>query len=241
MPKKEIDVRFLFERYCVEKQSPRRIALVLGVSEGTVRNRLRELGIPTRSSSEANTIRWQRLGKPGRLDPAVLVREYVEQGRSVEEIAEQFGLAPHTVRHHMDKAGIKRRSNAAFMRLRWAQQEWRARMTGGNHPGWKGGRKRHKGYVYVKCPGHPDANKEGYVFKHRLVMERKLGRRLKPEERVHHRNGRKMDNRPCNLDLFENNGAHIRHHAELRLSAFLIGWPWMIVLRALMKGYFQCR
>lgn len=52
------------------------------------------------------------------------------------------------------------------------------------------------GYVSVKLAPRR------WVLQHRLVMEGVLGRKLHPEETVHHINGAKHDNRPSNLELW---------------------------------------
>lgn len=71
-----------------------------------------------------------------------------------------------------------------------------------NSPNWKGGRVVQDGYVRVRAPGHPrTTDRNPYVLEHILVMEGMLGRRLERNERVHHRNGRRGDNRPDNLEL----------------------------------------
>jgi hypothetical protein len=102
-------------------------------------------------------------------------------------------------------------------------QETRARMslaqmgrTGEKAARWKGGIQGRRGRIKIKVPGHPLAMEEDYVYRYHLVMEKKLGRYLKPEEVVHHRNGIAHDDRLRNLRLFPNQSEHTRFHNKLR-------------------------
>ena len=84
-----------------------------------------------------------------------------------------------------------------------------------NNPAWKGGRyvEPGKGYVLIRMPEHHRARVNGYVLEHIVVMERKIGRRLRPGERVHHVNHKRDDNRPENLELYANHRDHwVEHH-----------------------------
>ena len=51
---------------------------------------------------------------------------------------------------------------------------------------------------------------------HRHLMEEHLGRSLRTDEHVHHKNGDRKDNRIENLEVVEGL-SHIREHAEERL------------------------
>ena len=72
--------------------------------------------------------------------------------------------------------------------------------SGSDSHKWKGGRHVHKrGYVYIYSPNHPKKNSYHYVYEHRLVMEKHIGRYLSENEIIHHINGVKDDNRIENL------------------------------------------
>ncbi len=58
------------------------------------------------------------------------------------------------------------------------------------------------GYFYVYFKKHPYSDKNGRVYEHRLIMEKKIERYLYPFENIHHKNGIKADNRIKNLELW---------------------------------------
>lgn len=73
------------------------------------------------------------------------------------------------------------------------------------------------GYIYVTTtPDHPGKkmpdHKKVYVYKHIVLMENRLGRLLKDDEEVHHKNGDDRDNSPSNLEL-KKKGKHQHDHA----------------------------
>lgn len=80
---------------------------------------------------------------------------------------------------------------------------------------WRGGRiKNRQGYINILVPSHPSAKKSGYMFEHRYLMEKHLGRLLDSNEVVHHINGIKDDNRIENLIVLTNKIHGIHHTTE---------------------------
>jgi hypothetical protein len=67
------------------------------------------------------------------------------------------------------------------------------------------------GYVRVYAPMHRRANTRGYVYEHMVVAEDQMGRLLTKDEVVHHKNGKRWDNRPENLEVMNKT-----EHAKLR-------------------------
>lgn len=70
-------------------------------------------------------------------------------------------------------------------------------------------------HVMVKSSSHPNANNQGYVAEHRLIMEKSIGRLLTRKEVVHHINLVKTDNRISNLVLFASDKDHFLAHGTL--------------------------
>ena len=64
------------------------------------------------------------------------------------------------------------------------------------------------GKTFISAKGYRKFKDSGTLV-HRWVEENKLGRKLKPSEVVHHRNGNKLDNSPNNLKVFSSQKEHM--------------------------------
>ena len=111
------------------------------------------------------------------------------------------GLSTREIAHIFNKSGTYVLQLAKSMSLK---------IRDPFHPGFI--TKTHIPYIMIQCPNHPFKNKWGYILEHRLVMEAHLGRYLKPEEIIHHINGKYRDNRIENLAVFPSNAEHTRFH-----------------------------
>lgn len=74
-----------------------------------------------------------------------------------------------------------------------------------------------KGGGYHYCytdPPHPNANSSGLYPLHRVLVENFIGRLLRSEEVVHHKDGNKNNNVLENLDVLSNSEHARLHHRE---------------------------
>lgn len=119
-------------------------------------------------------------------------------GLSISEIERRSSVSHKAINKYLGRAGIAVRGKGFYS-------------VGARNPAWRGGRYVDPdGYVLIYSPEHPCKNAANYVREHRLVMEKKLGRYLKKNEVVDHRNGVKDDNRLRNLRLYAKNAEHLK-------------------------------
>jgi transposase-like protein len=146
-----------------------------------------------------------------------LHEHYVTLDKSASQIAKELGVWRNTVENWVRRHKIPPRRRG-YSEL---------------HHGRVGRYKSKDGYVYVYAPEHPQNRRANGrsrgVREHRLVMERHLGRRLERHEVVHHKNGKRDDNRIENLQLMSSNSAHRSEHtiSESPLRALLRDKSWL--------------
>ena len=117
--------------------------------------------------------------------------KYKEEKLSVSEIAKECKVSFKTIARWLDRFGIRKIKSYGITR------------RGPKAGYWKGGRYKDNtsGRVWIYSPDHPSCTKKGYVLEYRLVMERFIGRYLRPNEIIHHKNKIVDDNRLENLEI----------------------------------------
>lgn len=110
---------------------------------------------------------------------------------------------------HCGKTIENKRTAAGFLRGRAlcsteCRSEHRKKIAAQRFLDGKGGRHRKRGgYIWMYIPANlSSTGKKREMLEHRYVMEQHIGRELRPEETVHHKNGVRDDNRIENLELF---------------------------------------
>lgn len=129
------------------------------------------------------------------------------------------GMVIHTWPSHHRKYCSKK-CESKRKHIAWNKGKKNPNWIGEKNPRWNNGKMFNKstGYIYIRTKNHPNGKhcvhhkNISYVAEHHLVMEKHLGRYLKPQEVVHHINGIKTDNRIENLMLFNSKSSHILNH-----------------------------
>jgi hypothetical protein len=146
---------------------------------------------------------WKRRTKMQDVGKEALYELHHVQDISAADIGKMYGCEASTVRRRLVELGIPKGSGK------------HRPPRGPEHWSWRGGRYvDEKGYVFLRMPGHRQANKAGYVAEHRMVASDMFGKRLHSKDEVHHINGRHGDNRPENL-IVVRHGKHQKLHADV--------------------------
>lgn len=137
-----------------------------------------------------------------------LYHQYIDLEKNIVGIARELNCAYETTRRWLHKFNIQIRKTGFGKREK--------------HYKWKGDVLMERGYIKVFSPEHSRANGRGYVFKHIIVAEQKLGRSLKyykksdfKNEMVHHIDGNKTNNEPENLFICGGYREHMYIHRQL--------------------------
>ncbi len=110
------------------------------------------------------------------------------------------------------KMGLRKSSKIEFLNRSEARKGEKA-------SNWNGGIRTTKaGYRQALCPGHPRADKSGYVMEHILIWEQETGVPVPPNCCIHHLNGNKADNRIHNLCMMQHTAHTVFHHTGTKRS-----------------------
>lgn len=127
---------------------------------------------------------------------------------------EVCGITFKTKPSHLNKRRTCSKKCSGYLKVAEMKDcgSWNANNSYDKNHNWKSGRRvREDGYVYVRLEDGSE------MLEHRYVMEQYLGRKLLPEEHVHHRDENKENNESWNLELTDKS-SHSSYHAKKRFK-----------------------
>lgn len=150
----------------------------VGTSKRSAYNVLKRRGVMRRRRTGARRLDWT----DGEL---LRLAELRRQGATKDDLRDEFRCGSERLDRALRNLGLADRM---------PRRDLKERVVNG------------QGYAYVLTRrddpiAAPMAQSSGYVFEHRLVVARSVGRPLRSDETVHHINGDRLDNRLENLQL----------------------------------------
>lgn len=180
----------------------------------------KESKITNNYRSDTGRIKWKLLDKE-------LIDTYTNNVSGVKIFASKYNMLVRRVYKRLESLGIKTNN-------RWKPKE------GKDSPNWKGGITKNTvtGYISVYV------GKNKYEAQHKLVLEKKLGRKLQKNEIAHHIDESfeaRSNNNPDNLKLMIRS-KHQQHHNKSKGYAISFSTsngknPWRLMFYIGNKQY----
>jgi transposase len=190
VPKLYRSHKWLYQKYWNEMLSSQKIANIVGCKRETIDQWLRKVDIKKRGYG----------GSKGIKSKEWLLKEYIENGKSLQDLANELKVSRRTIQHWLTKYKISSHPVGDPRKGKYS-------------PLW-----RNRNYDYnLKYK----LNSDGYkiyqkgnvrIVEHREVVQKYLKRYLKKSEIIHHINFKGNDNHIENLYLFPNNKEHSKYH-----------------------------
>jgi len=186
----------LRELYHEQVKNLSEVADVTGCSASTVSDWMERHEIPRRKSGPSgNSGRNQPENPIDHTDPDVLRDLYLDQKLSLKEIAARSTVTHQTVRHHLIKNDINRRTRQEGLKETMSDKPAYYMQASNGYRTWK------------------DQQSGRYMSVHRLLAIAEHGFDTVDGNIVHHKNGVRWDNRPENIEVMTPS-EHAKHHVE---------------------------
>ncbi len=213
--RRDITLLYLTNQYSIQK-----ISSLVGCSENTVRRHLLKHRVELR-----NTV--QAIERSSDEKRSKFKQMYEVEQKSIPEISNLTGVAKSTVRYHLLRAGVVLRDHAQAGIM--AAPKISQKLAGKNR-GPRSENVRAKIAEARLAWGQSNASgisrkPNGYFeitrgpnkgrLQHVVIMEEHIGRKIRVDECVHHKDGQRDNNALSNLELLSRS-EHARLHAKSR-------------------------